>query len=258
MSTNIPAPKYTENFKIHTYEVDLSNRLTIQSLCQYLQEAASNHAGELGLGVEYLLKNRRTWLLSRLAVEMDQPVALGETITIKTWPAGNKDFFFIRDFEIENSEGLRIGIATSYWIFLDTAKRRPIHPLRSTDDSGVITSLQLYKDIPRSFTRQLGRIPQLTHKTVSKSFTVRYSDLDLNNHVNNIIYIAWAMEGIDPEYKEDHIPVSLEINFLSEVTYGDTVDLSLEVVSESEYIHSISSANSEVCRVKTGWERLNP
>ena len=71
VKTSRPVRIYEESFKIHTYEVDLHNRLTIQSLCQFLQEAASNHASLLGFGVDYLLGNSRTWFLSRLAVEIE-------------------------------------------------------------------------------------------------------------------------------------------------------------------------------------------
>jgi len=240
---------YEENFKIHTYEVDIHNRLTIQALCQFLQEAASNHAALLGFGVEYLLKNNRTWVLSRLAVEIEDFIPLGEIITIKTWPADTDKLFFIRDFEIENSNSKIIGSATSYWIFLDTEKRRPIHPSKKE-------IVYDYGKLPRSFNRPLTKLPSLESSLSSMLFHVRYSDLDLNNHVNNIKYIEWGMEGVDPDYRKKHIPFSLEINFLSEAKYGDEVNLSMKQVSSGDFLHSLLIDDTEICRIQSVWKTM--
>lgn len=113
---------YMENFKVHTYEVDPAGILTMDSLCQFVQEAASSHADKLGFGVEYLLGNRRTWVLSRLAVETYRPVKLGETLQITTWPSGSEKLFYIRDFVIQTDSGEDIGKGQSYWLFIDTEK----------------------------------------------------------------------------------------------------------------------------------------
>lgn len=201
------APKvYKESFKVHTYEVDIHNRLTIQALAQFLQESASNHAALLGFGVEFLLKSNRTWVLSRLAVDIDESIPLGKTITIKTWPADTEKLFFIRDFEITNSKGEIIGSATSYWIFIDTEKGRPVHPSKNEIDFD-------YRDIQRGFNRQLTKLPSPEAIIPSKLFHVRYSDLDLNNHVNNIKYIEWGMEGVDHDYRKNNILFYLKSTF---------------------------------------------
>ena len=246
MESKSPLKVYKENFKVHTYEVDIHNRLTIQALAQFLQEAASNHAALLGLGVEYLLKNNRTWVLSRLAVEIEDLISLGEVITIKTWPADTEKLFFIRDFEIKNSSGKIIGTATSYWVFIDTEKGRPVHPSKNevTFD---------YKDIQRGFKRPLTKLPPLENSLPSKSFHVRYSDLDLNNHVNNIKYIEWGMEGIDPDYRKAHIPFSLEINFLSEAKYSNMVELSMGKDHPGDFQHTLFIDNTEICRIRSDW-----
>lgn len=242
------APKvYKESFKIHTYEVDIHNRLTIQALAQFLQESASNHAALLGFGVEFLLKNNRTWVLSRLAVEIKEFIPLGESITIKTWPAATEKLFFIRDFEISNSKGEVIGSATSYWIFIDTEKGRPVHPSKNEIDFD-------YENIKRGFNRSLTKLPSIENMLPLKSFHVRYSDLDLNNHVNNIKYIEWGMEGIDPGYRKNNIPFLLEINFLAEAKYSNIVDLSMEEKSTGEFLHSLFIEKTEICRIKSVWK----
>ncbi len=240
---------YKESFKVHTYEVDIHNRLTIQSLAQFLQESASNHAALLGFGVEFLLQHKRTWVLSRLAIEIKNFINLGETVTIKTWPADTEKLFFIRDFEITDSKRNIIGSGTSYWIFIDTEKGRPVHPSKNEIDFD-------YNNIKRGFDRPLSKLPAMEKVESSRSFNVRYSDLDLNNHVNNIKYIEWGMEGIEPEYKKTHIPFALEINFLAEAKYENLVNLSMEKKSSEFFLHSLYIANKEICRIKSVWKKI--
>ncbi len=244
------APKvYDVSFKVHTYEVDIHNRLTIQALAQFLQESATDHAALLGFGIEYLLKNNRTWVLSRMAVEIDEFIPLGETITIKTWPAGIEKLFYIRDFEITNSKGRILGSATSYWVFIDTDKGRPIHPSKNEIDFD-------YENIERGFNRALGKLPSEGNSLPSKLFHVRYSDLDLNNHVNNIKYIEWGMEGIEPEYRKNNIPYLLEMNFLSEAKYGDIVGLSMGKAQSEDFKHALFIDNTEICRIQSVWKAM--
>lgn len=247
---NNKAPKvYNESFKVHTYEVDIHNRLTIQALAQFLQESATNHAALLGFGVEYLLKNNRTWVLSRLAIEIEEFIPLGDIITVKTWPANTEKLFFIRDFEITNSKGKIIGSAASYWIFIDTEKGRPVHPSKNE----IVFD---YENIERGFNRTLGKLPPTEISIPAMMFHVRYSDLDLNNHVNNIKYIEWGMEGIDPDYRKNNIPYLLEINFLSEAKYSDKVGLSMEKGQSDDFKHALFIDNNEICRIKSVWKSM--
>ena len=37
-----------------------------------------------------------------------------------------------------------------------------------------------------------------------KTFHVRYDDLDINNHVNNTVYITWALEALDCDFRKSH------------------------------------------------------
>ena len=240
---------HSETFKIHTYEVDPVNRLTVDSLCQFIQEAAANHADLLGFGVNYLLQNNRTWVLSRLSVEIDRAIKLGDTVRINTWPSGNEKFFFIRDFTVELETGEKIGRGKSYWLFIDTEKRRPIPPSKGE----IVFD---FSRLPSGFEKTIEKLPQLKDfPPPVQTFNVRYGDLDLNNHVNNIAYIRWALEGITPEFRRSRFAYAIEINFLAEAVHGDSVSLFMNPVSDEEFLHYLFKGETEVCRVRTLWKK---
>ena len=243
---DIENKRYCEKFKIHSYEVDVTNTATLPAICQYLQEVASNHAEQLGFGVSWLLENQRTWMLSRLIVKMDAFPRVGEEILVYTWPSGTDRLLFLRDFSIERASGEVLGRAVSSWVFMNLEFRRPVHP----------SSKEFEYDFSRTGERALevnpGKIPLLSGEEEKASFRVRYSDLDMNNHVNNIKYIEWVMESVDPEYRRTNRPVELSVNFLAEALYGQEV--SIHAVDTEGFRHSVKNREgSDICRAETGW-----
>jgi hypothetical protein len=74
---------WTEQFKIHSFEVDCSGVGTVESVCRHFQEAAWNHAEHLGVGYERLRKENRIWVLSRMVLKFERSLRWGETITVQ-------------------------------------------------------------------------------------------------------------------------------------------------------------------------------
>jgi medium-chain acyl-[acyl-carrier-protein] hydrolase len=52
---------------------------------------------------------------------------------------------------------------------------------------------------------------------------VRQSDLDMNRHVNNAVYVGWALESAPDEVAETRVPVEIEVGYRAEALAGDTV-----------------------------------
>src|SRR6266853_1068928 len=92
---------WTEQLRIHSYEVDFNQRATLESLCRLFLEAAWSHAEHLGVGFQQLASQKKFWVLSRMAVEVGQYPAWGEAVTLATWPREAVSLFAIRDFETE-------------------------------------------------------------------------------------------------------------------------------------------------------------
>jgi hypothetical protein len=59
---------WLETNQIRSYEVDCHHRLSVLSIFNFMQEAASRHAEERGVSIQHLLSENYTWLLSRLKI----------------------------------------------------------------------------------------------------------------------------------------------------------------------------------------------
>lgn len=86
---------------------------------------------------------------------------------------------------------------------------------------------------------------------------MRYSDMDINQHVNNISYIEWVTETMPADILLKKNLWSLEIHFLSEALYGDAIVsrwMKLEK-NKGSFLHSIFNETNgkELVRAKTIW-----
>ena len=77
-------------FPVRSYEAGVNNRMSLPSLCNYLQEIAGIHADKLGVGIHLLQSEGITWMLSRLRLEIGRGVPWGEELKIRTWPSGTR------------------------------------------------------------------------------------------------------------------------------------------------------------------------
>jgi len=67
-----PEPNiWKETYQIRSYEVDCHHRLSVLSIFNFMQEAASRHAEALGVSIQQLISENYTWLLSRLKIKIE-------------------------------------------------------------------------------------------------------------------------------------------------------------------------------------------
>jgi medium-chain acyl-[acyl-carrier-protein] hydrolase len=93
------------------------------------------------------------------------------------------------------------------------------------------------------------------------------SHLDLNKHVNNVVYIQWALEAVPEDVLTRRRPVELEVSYRAEAFYGDAVlsragadpgaaTSPAGSTSGPVFLHQIVNARTgaELTRLRTGWE----
>ena len=245
---------WREDHRIRSYETDLHGSLSIPSICNYLQEAAANHTHALGVSVYQLLPQNFTWVLSRLALRMDCYPGWGDPIRVCTWPSGVRGPFALRDFLMIGKDNKRIGAAVSAWLVIDAKTRLPLRRVQS-----VLDKLQPPADgiIEHSFDNVLGKLPRSEGHDQEEPFSVRYSDLDVNRHVNNVSYIGWIVASLPPEIFDTAILTELEVNYIAEAFAGDEILARCSKTEEAplSLLHVLlrKGDGRELLRAKTAW-----
>ncbi|MGA2976221.1 MAG: acyl-ACP thioesterase domain-containing protein [Spirochaetia bacterium] len=203
-----------EHFRICTWDVDQADRLTMSAAFNYCQEAAGNHARELGNGTEKLRALGLAWVLSRMSLVLDERPGWGVQIAARTWPRGRDRLFAIRDYQLLAKEGRVIGRGRSAWLVLDLTSFKPrrLESLSFTipenhEMDGLVDgvkSIESRKDMGPSIAR-----------------LAAYSDMDYNGHVNNARYVQWIQDVLPVEALLKAESLRLDINYLAEVKPGE-------------------------------------
>jgi acyl-ACP thioesterase len=250
---SIHKKSWEDEYPISFDEVDTKNETFLPVLWSFMQETAWHHADHLRLGYSDLKELQYFWVLSRLSIQMAKYPRWGDQIRVKTWLAGVGRLFALRHFSITDSKGKIIGTAKSAWLVLDLKNRKPqrIEP--------VFKHIQhlLEDHLPAE---EPEKIPAPAHPKIEKSYTVRYSDIDMHHHVSNIKYIEWILDTFPFEMNQTHQIHTFEINFLAESSCGDAITIHSETLEESPptFLHHVIRKDDgrELCRARTGWRRV--
>ena len=237
-----------EHLRIHSYDADFQLRASPEALSRAFLEAAWNHAEHLGVGHSELARQEKLWVLGRLLLQIDRWPRWGDKVRIRTWPRGINGAFALRDFEIFHENETRLVGGSSSWLVLDASTHRPQRINK------------LLQNLPAPVTRMaLGREPSKLGlvPTPAASITreVRYSDVDVNRHVNSARYIGWLLDSYDHEFHRNHSLHSLEVNFLAETLWPDSVSVKSQAQTTATFAHSIvNSSQQEVLRAELTWK----
>jgi medium-chain acyl-[acyl-carrier-protein] hydrolase len=205
---------YNETFELPVAAGDDFQLGRLLALLDGMQETAGRHAEILGVGVRDLHAKGLTWVLARLHVMIDYIPPAGQTVHIATWPCGRHRLFAVRDFRLTAGSGAEILRATSAWALMNMETRRPAR---------LDPHLPVFTRHPeRMVTDDFTPLPPLEQDGDQTSFRAVASDIDINDHVNNTVYLDWALRAI-PGATRRQQPLTLEAAFLGEARLGDEI-----------------------------------
>ncbi|MDR2783883.1 MAG: acyl-ACP thioesterase [Treponema sp.] len=198
-------------------DIDTSDRLTLARTFDYFQEAAINHAEELGVGRAALSQSKQVWILSRIGVLIEKRPRFREKIIVRSWPRSWEKLFAKRDYDIRDSAGNVLVRGRSGWLVVDIETHRPLRPQPIVEMLPKNEGLDALNEIVNLTVREdLERVGERTS---------RYSDIDYNGHVNNARYVQWIQDVTDPGVLIKADSMRLDINYISETRLDETVEL---------------------------------
>lgn len=223
--------KFSQTFIIPCYNADASWRLKPASFMDLAQEAANRHANILGFGYDDLIASRTAWVLSRMHIDFVDTPKWRDEVTLQTWHKGLNRLFFLRDFIMTDKEGRARVKATTSWLVMNLDTRRLVRDPNLLDEEGtchedVIAAPADKVQMPKDIEPEL----VMTHK-------VSYSDVDMNAHANNAMYMHWAMNAVGYDITASRPVKSLTINFNHEIKPQEDVDLYRVCVEEEDGLH---------------------
>ncbi len=226
------------SFKVRSYECGRDGLATLPTICNYLQEAASVNAEELGFSKSDFnaAGNDITWVLTKLRVKMERYPKWEEEVKVTTFPRGGRRIVAWRDFIVSGGDGSVIGLASTEWMTIDLATRRVAQIPEDVFAAANTVRRPVLGDEP--FTRF--RFPEASADATAMKFVAQNSHIDLNGHVNNVHYIEWLLEPMSGRQ-----PMEMEVVFRSETLAGDEVRVAVAAGTNGESFHRVFSPDGK-------------
>lgn len=211
--------RLTENFTIPCYQTDASWRLKPSAFMDLAQEMANRHATVLGFGYDDLILTRTAWILSRVNIRFEKTPLWRDEVSLTTWHKGLNRLFFLRDFIMKDKDGNECVKATTSWLVLNLDTRRLVRDPHLMDEGTTCTDNVIETPAEKV------QMPKDVEPELVMEHKVSYSDVDLNGHTNNAMYMQWAMDAIDYSVASAKPVKEVTINFNHETKAEDVVKI---------------------------------
>lgn len=216
---------YAESVLLRSKDVDLYRRLRTSELFRMLQEAAIRHTEQLGMGRNKTLDRGILWVLLMQRAEITRMPEYDETVVLKSWPGRTMHLLFPRYASLETASGEPLLKASALWSLVDAETRRVVFPEKvGVEIEGVVTGEEIA--MPASVRR--------ADCTDAQDFTVPYSFVDLNGHMNNTRYFDLAEDCIGAAAAGARLK-SIAAEYQNEARLGETLHLRWGEASPGEY-----------------------
>lgn len=240
------AEKTSYEFEAVPQEVDFTLRMTVPALVGAVLDTAGVDARRKGFGIDELNKENVSWVLSRMAIEIDERPRQYASYRIETWVNEFNRMLTTRNFTLHDAEGRTFGRAVTQWCVIDLEARRAVD---LTELAARCADKIVDAPSPAEKPRKLAAIAP----TCCREHRVVYSDIDFNRHVNTLRYIDMMFDMLPYDRYVADRPLRLDVHFLHECGYGQLLGVGCEE-RESATLFEISCEGTAAVRASLVWK----
>jgi len=244
---------FKKKIELLFHDADWTGHVSAKALSNYLQSTATLHSRSLGTSIDHFSVSNLTWVYSRFHLFIDEYPVYTSTIFIETWRSQTKGPFAYREFKIYNDENKIIAGATASLALIDKTTRKPV-------DIPEVLLNQFSPESGRALEDDFSPLFHLNNPENETEIPVRFSDLDLNSHVNNVSYLDWITEGLPEFILLNHRLKEIEIEYRAEAFRGDTIISQSSASKEKNgfFHHRLIRKNDmkEISFARTRWTKI--
>ncbi|XWS60240.1 hypothetical protein CRYUN_Cryun07bG0018900 [Craigia yunnanensis] len=240
---------YKQTFIIRSYEIGSDKTATMETLMNLLQETALNHVRSSGLAgngfgaTREMSLRKLIWVVTRINVQVERYSCWGDVVEIDTWvdAAGKNAMrrdWIIRDYNTQEI----ITRATSTWVIMSHETRRLTKIPKQVRQE--VIPFYLNRIAIAEEKNDIQKIDKLTDENAERirsGLEPRWSDIDANQHVNNVKYIGWILESVPIDVLEDYNLASMTLEYRRECRQSNLLE---SLTSSTENVTEDSNNNS--------------
>lgn len=212
--------RHSVDYRVLSHDTGHNGEVHPSAVFRYFQETADSQMRAEGPTYRELYEQGLAFVLSRMHVRLHSTLRAYDNITVQTWaydpPRGAA---FERYYQMYRGDEL-VAEAGSVWALLNV-KTGELCRVGSVD-------VHYGSDEPLDIGTRF-RLPSLEWQTAD-THTVRYADVDINNHMNNTRYLDMLCDRI-PAIDALHI-TDMQIAYLAEAPLGETLAVNYAATEE--------------------------
>lgn len=255
---------FRQQFSIRSFDIGFDKKASLESLMHFSQEAYINHMKATGLtvgdfGVTPEMNTRELiWVYSTLQVDVGYYPSWGDIIRAETSFCTSGKNSLRRDCILtDNKTRCTIMRVSSLCVMINNQTRKLskfIEPVKEEMAPHFRASEPI-------LVRDCGKLSKLDKNTadyIRKGLTPQWSDLDVNQHVNNVKFISWILEGTPAALRESHELSSITIEYRKECSRESMLESGSTVTSIKVYEYKLKhflclEDGTEIARASTSW-----
>lgn len=241
--------KRSYTYRIEPYQADLTQRLTLMGLADYMLTSCFTDAIFSGYQSKSFGENCG-WVILRMSMEIERLPRQLENISIRTWISDVNRLASTHNFEVLDEQGQIIARSSTIWTVIDLGTRKPIsftdypdfceHKVDRTLEPATSTPLRLSTpDVNGRYTHQ-----------------VLYSYIDGNGHTYSINYLRMALDTLEIKDLSTSRRVRIDMNWMHETHYGERLVI-LTDHAPSPLFEIQAEDGTPAARIKIDWREEN-
>ena len=207
---------------------DMTGNCRLSNLLKIIQEIGARDIANRGFGKDKIFDQGMRWVISRIATKVNRIPAYDEEIEIVTFPEPPKWFFLPRFTSVLDMNGNVLLECETIWAVIDFKTRKPVLP------SQINLDIEYKDECEKTLGVDSKIVPLETDKTLDRK--VLFTDCDINQHMNNTVYVEWACDLLGSEYLKSKKLVDWRMAYHTEAKEGETLTMNYALKDDVLYV----------------------
>lgn len=226
------------SFLADTFLVDKEGRVRPTTLCCYMISSALRHAEVRGFGATDSLG----WVLARMALHIERVPMWRERFYIETWVRNLYHGFTDRCVRVVDEAGNEIASMLCTLAMIDLKTRSSVD---LNGDIGVRLNECIEPDEPLAITK-IPRINRMPIEDIAFRHTPKYSDVDINGHMNSIRYLDHILDHLPLEYMAGHVLTDFFVAYMKEGDATEELSFGIKELEKDHFLVQVTKENGTV------------
>lgn len=206
---------FDRQWPLRIADIDRGGRLRFDGAARHIQDIGQDHLRQMGFEETHPL-----WIVRRTMIDLIRPVEWSEVLRMRRWCSGTSNRWCEMRVRIDGKRGNGLIESEAFWIHVN---RETQMPARISDD--FLAGLRATTDVDRLRWKGYLRAGNREDATEIHEYPVRFTDIDLFDHMNNSVYWTVVEDYLAGYPELLTAPLRVVIEHDAPVALGDKLEI---------------------------------